>query len=90
MADYWVKITESEEDEIRRHNYLVTAKDEKEARRVAHEFIRHFCDEDDEPEVLPDGFSFFNKAIVVKISDIKETTKDEFKNFLLRAYTIQW
>lgn len=90
MTDYWVKITEKEEDDIRRHHYLVTASDLREARRVAQEFIRHFCDEDDEPELIADGFAFCNRAITVHISDIKETTKEEFKDFLLKIHTIQW
>jgi len=90
MADYWVKITEKEEDEIRRHHYLVTAGDIKEAKKVAQEFISHFCDEDDDPEAITDGFTFCNRAITVQISDIKETTKEEFKNFLLKIHTIQW
>ena len=90
MADYWVKITEKEEDDINRHHYMVTAGDIKEARRVAQEFISHFCDEDDDPEAIPDGYAFYNRAITVQITDIKETTKEEFKNFLLKIHTIQW
>jgi len=90
MTDYWVKITEKEEDEVRRHHYLVTANDTKEARRVAQDFIRYFCDEDDEPEIIDGGFAFYNRAITVKISEIRETTKEEFKDFLLKLHTIQW
>ncbi|HOK07072.1 MAG TPA: hypothetical protein PK836_10385 [Syntrophales bacterium] len=90
MIDYWVKITEKEEDEIRRHHYLVTAADEREARRVAMDFVRHFCDEDDDPEVIKDGYSFFNRAVTVQITDIRETTREEFKDFLLKIHTIQW
>ena len=90
MIDYWVKITEKEDEEVRRHHYLVEAVDLKEARRVAQEFIRHFCDEDDDPEAIADGYAFFNRAITVQISDIKETTKEEFKNFLLMGHKIHW
>jgi hypothetical protein len=90
MTDYWVKITEKEDEEIRRHHYLVTANDIKEARRMAHEFISHFCDEDDDPETVGEGFAFCNRAIIVNIADIKETTKEEFMNFLLKVHTIQW
>ncbi len=90
MTDYWVKITEKEDEEMRRHHYLVTASDMKEARKVVQEFIRHFCDEDDDPEMIDDGFAFFNRAITVHITEIKETTKEEFKDFLLRGHTIQW
>lgn len=90
MADYWVKITEKEEDEIRRHHYLVTANDIREAQQVAQEFISHFCDEDDDPEAIADGFAFFNRAITVQVTDIKETTKEEFKDFLLKSHMIQW
>lgn len=90
MADYWVKIMEREDEEITRHHYLVTANDAKEARKVAQEFISHFCDEDTEPEMIDGGYAFCNRAITVNITDIKETTKEEFKNFLLKIHTIQW
>lgn len=90
MPDYWVKITEKEEDEIRRHHYLVTAMDSREARKVANDFIRHFCDEDDEPEAIDGGYAFYNRAVKVQISEIRETTKEEFKDFLLKLHTIQW
>ncbi|MDD5171055.1 MAG: hypothetical protein PHN75_19725 [Syntrophales bacterium] len=90
MPDYWVKITEKEDEDIRRHNYMVTANDIVEARRVAQEFIKHFCDEDNEPEMIADGFAFCNRAITVHIADIKETTKEEFKDFLLKINTIKW
>lgn len=90
MPDYWVKITEKEDEDIRRHNYMVTADDMIEARKVAHEFISHFCDEDNDPEAIGEGFAFFNRAITVQISDIRETTKDEFKDFLLKINTLQW
>ena len=88
MTDFWVKITEKEDEEIRRHHYLVTADNIKEARKVAQEFIKHFCDEDDEPEAVADGFAFCNRAITVHIADIRETTKEEFKDFLLKIHTI--
>ena len=90
MADYWVKITEKEDEEIRRHHYLVTATDVKEARKVAQDYISHFCDEDENPEIVDDGFAFCNRAIMVRVTDIKETTKEEFKEFLLKIHTIQW
>ena len=90
MTDYWVKITEKEDEEIRRHHYLVTAENIAEARKVAQEFIKQFCDEDDEPEAIADGFAFCNRAITVHIADIRETTKEEFKDFLLKTHTIEW
>ena len=90
MTDYWVKITEKEDEEIRRHHYLVTAENIAEARKVEQEFIKHFCDEDDEPEAIADGFAFCNRAITVHIADIRETTKEEFKDFLLKTHTIEW
>ena len=43
MPDYWVKITEKEDDKVQRHHYLVTARDIAEARSIAQEFIQHFC-----------------------------------------------
>jgi hypothetical protein len=90
MGDYWIKIVEEEDEDIKRHHYLVTANDASEARKAALAFLRHFCDEDDNPDPIADGFSFCNNAIKVRIADIKETTKEEFKNFLLKMHTIQW
>ncbi len=90
MPDYWVKITEKEDDKIQRHHYLVTARDVSEARRIAQEFIEHFCDEDDSPEMVADGYAFCNKAIIVHIADIRETTREAFKDFLLKMHTIEW
>jgi len=90
MGDYWIKIVEEEDEDIKRHHYLVTADDAAEARKAALSFLRHFCDEDDNPDAIADGFSFCNNAIQVRIADIKETTKEDFKNFLLKMHTIQW
>jgi hypothetical protein len=90
MPDYWVKITEKDEDRVQRHHYLVTADDIGEARKVSQEFIQHFCDEDDNPEAVADGYAFCNRAIIVHIADIKETTKEAFKDFLLKMHTIEW
>jgi hypothetical protein len=90
MTDYWIKIVEEEEEDIKRHHYLVTAIDVSEARKAALAFLRHFCDEDDNPDPIQDGFAFYNNAIRVRIVDIKETTKEDFKNFMLKMFTIQW
>ncbi len=88
MSDYWVKIIEKEEEDIIRHHYLVSASSAKEAKKAALEFIKHFMDEDSEPEKIPDGYAFCNRAIFVQIGDIKETTKEDFKDFLLKMHTI--
>lgn len=90
MPDYWVKITEKEEDSIQRHHYLVTAESKQKAREVSQEFLRHFCDDDDDPEMIADGYAFCNRAIIVHIADIRETTKETFKDFLLKLHTIEW
>ena len=89
MDDYWIKIIEEEEDEIKRHHYLATARNLGEARKTALSFIENFFDEDDNPDPIPDGFAFYNHAIKVRITDIKVTTKEEFKTFLLTMHTIQ-
>ena len=90
MTDYWIKIVEEEEEDIKRHLYLVTAIDVSEARKAALAFLLHFFDEDDNPDPIQDGFAFCNNAIRVRIVDIKETTKEDFKNFMLKMFTIQW
>ena len=79
MPDYWIKITEREEEDIRHHHYLIEAKDEKEARKLALRFMERFID---------DEYSFYNNAILVRLADVRETTKEQFKEFLLKTHTI--
>ncbi|HNU85392.1 MAG: hypothetical protein QM256_12720 [Pseudomonadota bacterium] len=88
MPDYWIKITEREDEDIRHHHYLIEAKDEKEARKLALRFMERFIDDDENPEKIDDGYSFYNNAILVKLSDVRETTKEQFKEFLLKTHTI--
>jgi hypothetical protein len=88
MMDYWVKISEQEDGDLNHHHYLISAKDEREARDFAMRYMAHFIDDDDHPEPIDDGFTFYNKAIVVKLDSIKETTKEKFKDFLLKIHTI--
>lgn len=88
MPDYRVKISETMEEDVENHHYLVTAKDEKEARKFAMRFMERFIDDDNEPEIIENGYTFYNKAVVVKIESIKETTKEQFKDFLLKLHTI--
>jgi hypothetical protein len=88
MTDYWIKISETEEDERTFYNYLITAKDKVEARSLALKFMEHFVDHDTNPDKIEDGFAFCNKATFVRIVDVKETTKKEFSDFLLKTHTI--
>jgi DNA-directed RNA polymerase beta' subunit len=88
MPDYWIKITETENEELKHHHYLITATDEKEAKKAAMKFMEHFIDDDDNPEKIADGYSFYNNEIFVRLASIKETTKDRFKEFLLKTHTI--
>jgi hypothetical protein len=88
MPDYWVKISETEEEEITRHHYLITAENESDAKKSAILFMAHFIDDDENPERIDDGFTFYNKAVVVRLDTIKETTKEKFKEFLLKLHTI--
>ena len=44
--------------------------------------IQHFCDEDENPETVADGYAFCNRAIIVHIADIKETTKEALAKIL--------
>lgn len=88
MPEYWVKISETEDEDIRRHHYLITAKDESDAKKSAIMFMERFIDDDENPEKIEDGFMFYNKAIVVKLESIKPTTKEKFKDFLLKLHTI--
>ncbi len=88
MPDYWIKISEKEDENINRHHYLITANSESEAKQSAIMFMEHFIDDDENPEKIDDGFMFYNKAVVVRLESIKETTKDKFKEFLLKIHTI--
>jgi len=50
--------------------------------------MERFIDDDENPEKIDDGYSFYNNAILVKLSDVRETTKEQFKEFLLKTHTI--
>ena len=88
MLDYWVKISEKEDEDLKHYHYLITAKDEKEAKEYAMKFMECFIDDDDNPEKIENGFTFYNNAVVVRLESIKETTKERFKEFLLKIHTI--
>jgi hypothetical protein len=88
MPDYRVKISETRDEDLEQHHYLVTAKDEKEAKKLTMKFMERFIDDDNDPEEIENGYTFYNKAVVVKLESIKETTKEKFKEFLLNLHTI--
>jgi hypothetical protein len=88
MSDYRVKISETQDEDIEYHHYLVTAKDEKEAKAFAMRFMERFIDDDNDPEIIENGYTFYNKAVIVRLESIKETTKEKFKDFLLKIHTI--
>lgn len=88
MPDYWIKISETENEEVRHHHYLITANDEREAKKHAIKFMERFIDDDEDPERIENGYAFYNKAVFVQLVNIKETTKDQFKAFLLKTHTI--
>jgi hypothetical protein len=88
MQDYWIKISESEEDEIKYHHFLITAQDQTAARKFAMSYIERFIDDDEDPEVIEDGYSFYNRGVFVRLVSIKETGREAFKNFLLKLHTI--
>ena len=88
MPDYRVKISETKDEELEQHHYLVTAKDETEAKKYTMKFMERFIDDDNDPEMIEDGYTFYNKAVIVKLESIKETTKAQFKEFLLKIHTI--
>ena len=46
MPDYWIKITEREDEDLRHHHYLIAAKDEREARKLALKFMERFIDDE--------------------------------------------
>jgi hypothetical protein len=88
MPDYWVKISETEDEDVKHHHYLITADNENEAKKFALKFMEHFIDDDDNPEKIENGYSFYNKAVIVRLESVKDTTKDRFKEFLLKIHTI--
>ncbi len=88
MPDYRVKISETKDEEVEQHHYLVTAKDEADAKKYTMKFMERFIDDDNDPEMIENGYTFYNKAVVVKLESIKETTKQQFKEFLLKIHTI--
>ena len=88
MPDYWIKISEKADEDLKHHHFFMTAKDEKEAKKSAMKFMQRFVDDDDHPEEIDDGYTFCNKAVIVRLESIKETTKEKFKEFLLKTHTI--
>jgi hypothetical protein len=88
MPDYRIKISEKTDDDVENHHYLITAKDEEEAKKFAMKFMEHFVDDDNNPEIIENGYTFYNKAVIVRLESIKETTKEQFKEFLLKLHTI--
>ena len=88
MPDYWIKISEAEEEELKHHHYLITAETEGQARDLAMKFMERFIDDDDNPEKIKNGYAFYNNAVMVRLENVKETTKEQFKNFLLKIHTI--
>ena len=88
MPDYWIKISETEEEDVKHHHYLISADDETQVRRSAMMFMESFIDDDENPEKIEDGYTFYNKAVTVRLESIKETTKERFKEFLLKIHTI--
>ena len=88
MPDYWIKISETEDEELKRHHYLMTAKNETEAKKSCLNFMERFIDDDNNPEKIENGYMFCNKAVMVRLESIKETTKERFKEFLLEIHTI--
>ena len=51
-------------------------------------FMERFIDDDDNPEKMENGYTFCNKAVIVRLESIKDTTKEQFKEFLLKIHTI--
>lgn len=88
MPDYWIKISEIENEDLNRHHYLVTAESESEAKKSALKFMERFIDDDENPERIENGYTFYNNEIIVRLDSIKETTKEKFKDFLLKLHTI--
>jgi hypothetical protein len=88
MPDYRIKISEAQDEERECHHYLVTAKDEVEAKMFTMKFMKRFIDDDNDPDIIENGYTFYNKEVIVRLESIKETTKEKFKEFLLKIHTI--
>ena len=88
MPDYRVKISETKDEDMEYHHYLVTAKDEEKAKMFTMKFMERFIDDDNDPGKIENGYTFYNKKVIVQLESIKETTKEKFKEFLLKIHTI--
>ncbi len=88
MPDYRIKISETQDEEREYHHYLVTAKDEEEAKMFAMKFMKRFIDDDNDPDLIENGYTFYNNEVFIRLESIKETTKEKFKEFLLKIHTI--
>jgi len=81
MPDYWIKISETEDEDIKNHHYLITAKTESDAKKSAMKYMEHFIDDDDDPEKIENGFTFYNKAVIVRLESTKERRRKNSRNF---------
>ena len=88
MPDYRIKISETQNEDREYHHYLVTAKDEEMAKMFTIKFMERFIDDDNDPEKIENGYTFYNREVIVQLESIKETTKEKFKEFLLKIHTI--
>jgi len=68
-----------------RHHYLVTARDTIEQKKSRKNSFSTSATKMMIRKWLPTGYAFLHKAIIVHIADIKETTKEAFKDFLLKC-----
>ena len=70
MPDYRVKISETTDGDLEHHHYLVNAKDETEAKKSAMKFMEHFIDDDNDPEIIENGYTLipFFRGISVDLN----------------------
>jgi len=62
MPDYRVKISETQNEDQEYHHYLVTAKDEEEAKMFTMKFMERFIDDDNNPDKIENGYTFYHSC----------------------------
>jgi hypothetical protein len=60
----------------------------EEAKMFTMKFMKRFIDDDNDPDIIENGYTFYNKEVIVRLESIKESTKEKFKEFLLKIHTI--
>lgn len=85
---YHLRLEEINGEQEYYHDFLVIAKDRKEARKFARQHAHEWYADDNVEEIETDVFEFFHGCIIVKIVDLSDTTREMFIDRMLNVMTL--